>query len=151
MFRHRATGALLPLLVQPRMAAAIMRGEPSNSLSPENAAHLRACFTYEGTLPDPVFQDGLRRILTKALPDTRIFILLANTHGQTEMQNALRHQNTIIADAAAEFPNTVLLAPSSFMTQAELDALKTPQHYERMVYHRMFQHMMSKLPEPAGA
>ena len=31
------------------------------------------------------------------------------------------------------------------MTEDERAALTAPQHYERMVYHRLFRHMMRKM------
>jgi len=85
----------------------------------------------------------------------RVFILLANERGRgpagSEVVLApMRERNTAIAAVAADFPAVELLAPAEFMTAAEMAAMDRPHHYDRMVYFRMFQHIMARLEvEPA--
>ncbi len=141
LFRHRQTGALLPAV------PAGLAGEPD----PEVQAHLRDHFDHEGTVPDAMFQGALRRIFARATPDVRIFVLLANTRmvtqdGREAVSEPMRAHNEAIAAVAREFANVTLLSPVSFMSAEELAALKTPHHFDRMVYFRIFRHIMDCIP-----
>jgi hypothetical protein len=58
----------------------------------------------------------------------------------------MRAHNEAIAAVAREFANVALLSPVSFMSAEELAALKTPHHFDRMVYFRIFRHIMDCIP-----
>ncbi len=154
VYRHRASGALLPAYV-PGLGrtdpGAFLRGASDGEVAPALASHMREAFDYEGVLPDAAFQDNLRLILARAGKDVRVFVLLGNTRfvgsdGQVGIAHKLVQQNTCICEIASAFENVETLAPLDFMSAQEIAALVRPHHYERMVYFRMFQHIMSRLP-----
>ncbi len=154
IFRHRETAALLPAYV-PGLGrgdlAALMRGEAAGEdVDPTLAAHLRAHFDYMGPVADVAFQTHLRTLLGRAGRDVSIFVLLANTrfvarNGREGVFAPLHRQNELIREVASEYNNVEPLAPLTFMSEAEIANLHRPQHYERMVYYRIFRHIMNCL------
>ncbi len=152
LYRHLATGALLPAI--PAGLAgdpeAFMQGAAEEAVDPALAAHLRAKFAFAGAVPDAQFQQSLRRIFARAAPDTRVFVLLGNTrgaqrHGPNIVLEGMRRHNALIAEAAADFPGVELLSPLSFMSAEEIESLDTPHHFDRMVYFRIFRHIMDRI------
>ena len=65
--------------------------------------------------------------------------------GAPRVLAANRNRNALVADIASEFNNVEILAPRSFMTPDEIAAQETPHHYDRIVYFRMFQHVMARV------
>jgi hypothetical protein len=156
VYRHKATGALLPFDVADLQTspAAMMRGTSADGADPAVIAHLREKFEFLGQRPDDrldrMLQDSLRQIFSRAGSDVRVFVLLANTFrlnsdGNEGIDEVFRHHNGIIAEIAAEFANVELLSPESFMTRAELRALEVPSHFHRIVYFRIFRHISRRL------
>jgi FkbH-like protein len=149
IFKHRATGALLPGYpkgIGPGGdAAALMRGEAVGHVNPAVTAHLRAHFDFAGYVPDADFRDALQTIYAKAGQDVTVFVLLSNTRTLKAplVAKAMRQQNAAVIDVASAFPNVHPIDPLDFMSAQELAGLKTPHHYDRMVYYRIFQHIMS--------
>jgi FkbH-like protein len=157
IFRHRETGALLPAMphgLGPRDdLAALMRGEPAGAVDPAVAAHLRGRFTVAGKVSDQVFRQNLRRIFGRAGDDVRVFVLLANTAALKHplVARAMAAQNAAITEIAAEFGNVHTLDPAAFMSPAALAALTSPHHFDRMVYYRIFRHILQAAAgAPAG-
>ena len=155
VLRHKQTGALLPayildVKVPPRQ---LLRAEAKQSgLDPDLLAHLRKHFTMVGLLPDEIFVDSLRQILRQATAEVRVFILLANEQrtrrdGALVTMEPMRHRNSVIRDVARDFENVELLAPADFMSAEELAQLERPHHYDRVVYFRMFQHIMERVKQ----
>ncbi len=151
--KHRETGGLVPVWLQglrgPPMA--LLKSDPSETgLEPEMIRELRENFVMAGFLPDDVFQKNLQMILSQAPDDVRVFILLANEvvlrpGGETVVLEPMRHRNALVTAGAALFPNVEVLKPLDFMTTTEFVALETPHHYNRVVYFRLFQHVMSRV------
>ncbi len=152
VYRHKATGTLLPFNVTDLniSAAAMMRGDAAEGADPAVIAHLRDKFDFFGERPDNrldrLLQDSLRQIFSRAGRDVRVFVMLANTFrldadGNEEIDEVFRHHNGVVAEIAAAFANVQTLSPESFMTRAELRALRTPHHFDRIVYFRIFQYI----------
>jgi FkbH-like protein len=156
VYRHQATGTLLPFNVTDLgiSAAAMMRGDAADGADPAVIAHLRDKFEFFGERPDErldrILQHSLRQIFSRAGSDVRVFVMLANTFrldrdGNEIIDEVFRHHNGVVAEIVAEFANVECLSPESFMTRAELRALRTPHHFDRIVYFRIFQHISQKL------
>jgi FkbH-like protein len=152
LFRHRATGYLIPLVVAGLpLDAPLMRADPAHDgAHAALLAHLRAHFDCVDTNTDALFKENLRALLVRAGPSVRVFILLANdtgkdNAGQTWMVPVLSHRNAMIAEVAAEFPGVELVQPNDFMSESEVPAQKARHHFDRMVYFRMFQHILRRV------
>jgi FkbH-like protein len=153
VLRHKETGALLPAWILGIKGGALqmLRADPARSgLDPALVAHLREKFDMLGVLPDEIFEQNLRLILKQAPPDVRVFILLANEQGRDPdgtptVLAPMQQRNRHIAAVTRDFPAVELLAPRDFMSAAEMAALETPHHYDRVVYFRMFQHVMRRV------
>jgi FkbH-like protein len=160
LFRHKATGALLPnapagLAGPPE---AMMRGKRLGDADPALVAHMREKFEYFGHMTEAMLQDALRKVFSRAAADVRVFVTLSNTEGRNPdgsirpLPGFARH-NDLIRDVAADHPNVELILPRDFMTEAEHGALiPDPHHFDRMVYFRIFQHIASRInanPMPA--
>jgi hypothetical protein len=76
----------------------------------------------------------------------RVFILLANEPADASSAgaNTAVQNNALIADVAASFPNVELLRPHDFMTAAEAAAQMHRHHFDRMVYFRVFEHVLAR-------
>jgi FkbH-like protein len=148
VLRHKASGALVPAWLagfrgRPRR---VLAAEPEESgLDAALVATLRENFEDVGLVPDAVFRKTLRVILEQAPAGVRVFILLANERGRGSVLAPMRERNAAIAAVAADFPAVELLAPADFMTALEIAEMDRPHHYDRMVYFRMFQHIMGRL------
>jgi hypothetical protein len=160
LFRHISTGVLLPLHPMGLAGSpeAIMAGGDIGDADPEVIVHLRANFTFVGRRPndgiDAIFRDSLRAILSRGNGETAIFIVLGserrvNADGTEGVAVQMRRFNELVAEVAGAFPNTHLLAPLAFSTPAEVAAMTEPTHFDRIVYYRMFQHIMASLNETA--
>jgi hypothetical protein len=127
-----------------------MAGTQAGEVAPELAAHLRARFADEGPMQEALFRTALRAIFGRAGGDVRVFVVLGNTRMKAEDggERVVRHMqahNAIIADEASAFGNVELVAPADFMSAAEIQALKAFSHFDRMVYFRIFQHIMARM------
>jgi FkbH-like protein len=159
MLKHKASGALIPANIAGLRGPArrMLLDDPAQTgLDGELVAQLREKFEGFGLLPDKPFQQMLRVILRRAPPGVRVFVLLANdmarrAAGGMAVLEPMRARNAAIVDVAREFPAVELLAPADFMSAAEHAALERPHHYDRMVYFRMFQHIMARLEQDGPA
>jgi FkbH-like protein len=153
VLRHKATGMLVPAWFHgfrgpPKQ---MLQGDPAKTgMDPDVVAALRESFEDIGLVPDQMFRNVLRVLLQQAPSGVRVFILLANQQGAGRdglpvVLTPMRNRNLAIAAVAADFPAVELLAPADFMSAEELAGLERPHHYDRMVYFRMFQHVMARL------
>ena len=157
IYRHIATGAFLPASVAGLdvPVTAMMNGAACG-VDPAIVAHLREKFTLFGQGSDRridgLFRDSLRQIFAQAPSGVRIFVFLSNTHilnvdgTDGVLEHCVRH-NAIITEAAAEFSNVDLLSPQDFMSAEELATLENAQHFDRIVYFRIFRHILERLKE----
>ena len=156
LYRHRETGVFLPAVINglPGHPARMMEGGPIGTADPATIAHLREKFTLLGRRPDEridtLFRESLHLIFARTPADTRVFVLLANTimpnrDGSTRIDEPFRNHNTLIAEVARDYPNVDVLDPVSFMSAEEISALTAPHHFDRIVYFRIFRHIVEKL------
>ena len=94
-------------------------------------------------------------ILSKKNADVGVFIVLANEQGRkpdgtARVLEAMRHRNVLTAEVARGLPNVELLAPADFMSAEALANLPTPHHYDRLVYFKMFEHIMARVSGSCG-
>ncbi len=158
VLRHRATGALIPASRPGAVGQDLQNlAQPDGGgIDPALLAHVRRCFEFVGPLPDDIFCGALRRILSRAPQDARVFIVLANEQGRKpdgtpRVLEPMRHRNVLTAQVASEFPAVDLLAPARFMSAEALANLPTPHHYDRLVYFTMFKHIMARCSTPSPA
>jgi FkbH-like protein len=153
-YRHRQTGALLPI-IPARLeisSADMMRGETTLSTDPALVSYLRENFEFLDRVPAPLFQESLLAIFARAPQDAHIFVVLANTltrgqDGTEKVIENMRRHNALITEAASQFSNIVLISPEPFMVLQDTFSSLNPQHFDRMVYYRIFQHIMKILAD----
>jgi hypothetical protein len=158
LFRHLATGCLIPVVIPGlRVAPAELLTHDPASTGADLAlvTHLRAHFEYEGVPSDTMFKSHLHALLRQAGAGVRVFILLANasgtdSDGQAWVAEGLYHRNAMIAEVASGFPAVELLNPAHFMSEAEVLAQTRRHHFDRMVYFRIFQHIMARMSASLG-
>ena len=151
LFRHKATGALLPNapagLAGPPQA--MMRGGAPWRRGPG----ARGPYAREiRVLRAPAGTDAARCAPHRVFPccrgNPRFRHPLQHRRPQSDgsihpMPHFGRH-NDLIREVAAEHSNVELILPRDFMTDAEHAALiADPHHFDRMVYFRIFQHIAS--------
>jgi FkbH-like protein len=157
IYRHSATGALIPVALPGAVGPLkdLTKMDPADSgIDPVIAAHLRAHFTHVGVVPDDVFVDNVRTILASAPPETKIFILLANEtmrkpSGQLKTMEGAVRRNALISQAARQYPQAELMQVKDFMVSEDEIPVGRSAHFDRMVYFRIFQHIMSRVSPPA--
>ncbi len=158
LYRHRATGATAPLTipgVPTNMRNLMDVPDEESGVDLDFMSQLREEFDYLGCISEPEFKKNARLILSNAPAGARVFILQANewfTRPDGTKANARNKKmlNNWLADIAAEFPRVQLIAIRDFV-RSESEVL-TLNHFDRMVYFRVFQHIVSQLadtPEPA--
>lgn len=154
VFRNRATGALMPLTL-PKFAAqpGPITDLAATGLSPVLASTMAAQFDYLGTMPDDIFTQAVEKVIACAPSGVGIFILLCNekfrnASGAWDIARQSQHRNVLIRRAAGANPTVSLLNPADFMDDDDQAALIDVNHFDRLVYFRMFQHIMTCLPEP---
>ncbi len=157
IYRHNATGALIPVALPGAVGPLkdLTKLDAAESgIDPAIAAHLRAHFSHVGVVPDDVFIDNLRTILASAPADTKIFILLANEQlrkptGKTKTLEGAVRRNSLVAQVARQFPGVELMHVPDFVVSEDEIPVGQASHFDRMVYFRMFQHIMSRASAPA--
>jgi FkbH-like protein len=152
VYRHNATGALIPFVVAPD------KGQPNaceltDAQRRELADNPRALtaletladeFSYVGRLPETICKANLDAIL-RAIPEgSKIFIVLNKEYygsddiPQMHVASAIR-LNGWIRDVAGDYPNVTCVLITDFLESAA-DAT-TQSHFHRMVYYRIFTHI----------
>jgi FkbH-like protein len=162
MFRHRATGTVLPWSAVGLTGTVdeMMAGGDIGNADPAVVAHLRAKFEYIGRRAneevDSIFRESLRAILSRATDEVSVFIVLGGERrvtpdGREAVAHHMRSFNLFIREIVAEFPSVHLLEPLSFLTPAEIAPMREPNHFDRIAYYRMFKHITSTIssqPDP---
>ena len=115
---------------------------------------VRREYEYTGMIGEPVFKDNLRLILRRARAGTRIFILMANEQirnrgGKVVVPPKKRALNSWVRDVALEFPAVSLIDINAFI-EGEPEMISN-NHFDRMVYFRVFKHIMRVVQDEAAA
>ncbi len=157
LYRHKVTGAQAPLTiggVATNMRNLIACTDEEAGADPAFMARLREEFEYMGCIPEEDFKANARLLLSNAPAGARIFILQANETITRPDGTIARAKNKVILNRwlvslAEEFPDVTLLTIRDFIKdEAEV---KTLNHFDRMVYFRVFQHILETLAQPVAA
>ncbi len=158
LYRHTASGQEIPVSIpgvqtNTRDVTAL---DPATAPNPEAARILRVLredFSYEGMIKRGPFVENLTMILATADPSVRIFILMpAETRGEGPdrvVSANKRRLNSWTRDAVADHPNVELIAIGDFVQDAS--EMLTGNHFSRMVYYRVFRHIMARLSPHSAA
>ena len=146
LYRHRATGAMLPLAVAgglvPPQRPAGARDVPGDQAL---LARIAEEFEFVGATPEADYRRNLRLLLQLAPRGTQVFILLAQEarpgrDGIVSVQPRNRTFNEWTRQVAGDFANVTTLPMEEFLTSQ--DDLLEGTHYDRMVYYRIYERIM---------
>jgi FkbH-like protein len=155
LYRHRGTGDSVPLslpTIQTNQRN-VMLLDPDQAADPASRAILRALqqdFEYTGMIGEQAFKDNVRLLLARAPAGVRIFILMAaelvpNEAGRMVVPTKKRRLNSWVRDVAASVPQVELVEIREFVS-ADQEFI-TNNHFDRMVYFRVFQHIMRRIQQ----
>ena len=149
LYRHLATGEAVPLSL-PGMQTNMRNVQTIGTADPEDAElqeilrTVQEEFEYEGMIGEDDFKDNLNLLLSSAPEGVPVFILLANERNEERRARAGSNKRLVNAwtkEVAAGFANVELLDVTAFILSAEERI--THNHFGRMVYFRIFQHIMN--------
>jgi FkbH-like protein len=169
LYRHGETGLTLPFTVPvhvpgtghadlTRIDAASLGERVTQSWVGEALGHLQRAFTCVGLTPQPLFQANLRRLLAAAPADALVFILGANEQEMPQARfvgpkvQAHRALNRWTAEVCQEFAQARLINIRDFVRD-ESEVLNL-NHFDRMVYYRIYEHVLAAIRQhraPAAA
>ena len=115
-------------------------------------AHVKRHFTFKGMIDEDTFKENLRMILGRKTPETRVFILMAtedhlNKDNVVTINKRKQSVNQWTEAVAREFSNVELLSMTDYATDQE--RTNNPNHFDRMVYFKVFQDIMRRAGENA--
>ncbi len=160
LYRHRQSGLLLPFTVPATLPgsghADLTRIDPASlgervtgHWTGAALAHLQREFSFAGLSPKPLFQANLRRLLSLAKPGARIFILGANEQEMPQAKRigpkvlAHRALNLWTAEVCEDFLHAQLINIRDFVhDESEVQQLN---HFDRMVYYRIYEHVLASV------
>ncbi len=157
VYRHRATGALLPVFIETSvrpMQSFLTRTPEDCRIPPALWNYLNEEFEFVGGTPDEVFIDTVRQVIARATPTTRLILLLGNEldarpNGSVCPAPGMIHRNRLVREAAGTDDPRI----SYFRISDYADTSKGPfggHHFDRAVYHRLSMAILQSL-EPATA
>jgi FkbH-like protein len=155
LYEHRGTGLRLPfnlpVFVPGAGHADLTRIDPASlgervvgTWIERALGHLRRDFDCVGPAPQRLVQENMRRLLARARPDALVFILGANEEEPGGLVGpktlARRALNRWAAEVCDEFPQAMLINVRDFVAD-EREVLRT-DHFDRMVYYRIYEHAL---------
>jgi FkbH-like protein len=161
LYRHRDTGALIPVAFNPAAAKAMHQklGTRANDVrnwdrdAPGVDAGiidtLCAEFDYVGSTPDAVLIQTIRDMIARAPPGTMVVLLLANDQrlmadGRTMTSPWVSRVNRLVREAAAPFPDAVLLdVRDCILSNADL-VVDQPLKFQRAVFFRIYEAIIQR-------
>ncbi len=159
LYRHRATGLSVPLSLatvqtNQRDMTGVDLNDPEFAQALPILQLLRRDFEFTGMIGEAAFKDNARLILRRARPGTRIFILMANEQvrnrgGKIVTPPKKRALNNWVRDVAKEFSAVSLVDINQFI-EGEPEMISN-NHFDRMVYFRVFKHIMRTIQDEAAA
>jgi FkbH-like protein len=157
LYRHNATGALIPFLGAPGKGllnlCELSEGERREiGTNPTTLAALETLareFAYVGRSPEAVFKANLETIL-RAIPDgSEAFIILhkeffgQDDRPDTRAKAAIAF-NRWMRDVAESFPGATCLSMTDFVENRA--DIHPDNHFHRLVYYRVFEHINGTAP-----
>ncbi len=161
LYRHRATGALIPVAFNPAAAKAMHAkfGARANDVrnwdrdAPGVDAGvidmLAREFDYVGNTPDDVLQATVTAMIARAPAGTMVIVLLANeqrlmSDGTTVTAEWVRRVNRLVRAAATPFAQAVLLDMREVIhSNADL-VVDQPLKFQRAVFFRLYEAIMAR-------
>ncbi len=159
LYRHRTTGQSIPLSIatvqtNQRDMTRVDLADPEFAQALPILQLVRRDYEYTGMIAEAAFKDNARLILRRARPGTRVFILMANEQvrnrgGKIMVPPKKRALNNWVRDVAREFPAVSLVDINQFI-EGEPEMISN-NHFDRMVYFRVFKHIMRTIQDEAAA
>jgi FkbH-like protein len=155
LYRDKQTGHSVPLSLDgvqtnQRDMSIVDPDRPEFAAAAATLRTLQAGFDYTGMIGEADFKENARLILGRAPPRARIFILMANElirneDGRMVVPPKKRRLNGWVRDIATDYPNAELVDIRDFILDDP--EMKSNNHFDRMVYFRVFQHIMRRIRE----
>jgi len=153
LYRHRATGLSVPLSLpgvqtNQRDVTMLDAEAPEHAAVADTLRLLQSDFDFLGMIDEKSFKDNARLIMAGATADVLVFVLQANDLIKDETGRMIvpprkRRLNNWVRDVAVEFHNVELVNIRDFV-EADPEII-TDNHFDRMVYFRVFQHIMRRV------
>jgi FkbH-like protein len=155
LYREKQTGHSVPLSLNGvqtnlRDMTIVDPDRPEFATAAAMLRTLQAGFDFTGMIGEAEFKANARMILDRAPPRARVFILMANElirndDGRMVVPPKKRRLNDWVRDIAVDYPNAELVDIRDFILDDP--EMKTNNHFDRMVYFRVFQHIMQRIRE----
>lgn len=155
LYRHNFSGRMIPIsgYAFKNTLQDIGKADPVKFRADSDLIErVQKHFTFAGTIEEDHFKDNLRLILGRKTDETRVFILLAtedhiNKDNVVVINRRKQNVNRWTEAVAREFTNVELLSMTDFATDEE--RTNNPNHFDRMVYFKVFQEIMQRVRAPA--
>jgi FkbH-like protein len=155
LYRHKATGLSVPLSLEgvqtnQRDMSIVDPDRPEFKSVADKLRILQSDFEYTGMIGEAEFKENVRMILGRAPQDARVFVLMANElirndDGKMVVPPKKRRLNGWVRDVAVDFRNVELVNIRDFVLDDP--EMKSNNHFDRMVYFRVFKHIMKRIME----
>lgn len=160
LYRHKRTGALIPFYAFPAVdswkdltkirSADVKPGFADHWIVPA-LAHCAEAYEPADTSDEALFKNNLGTIFSRMGSRQRAFIIGSNEWMKSQTDNTKmprpRHilVNNWTKEVIAEYPHVTMLEAKSYLEgEADIDPIH-PDHYARIVYHRIFKMICERL------
>lgn len=159
LYRSKATGELFPVQlprVRRQLENLLVLDSAITGIDPALLAAMQADFDFVGPIPDDLFLENLRMIFSRATANAHVFVLLGNdlaltADGRLRVAEGMRQRNALVGQAALDYPAVELIAVSEFIPQDAAPEAKAGNHHDRIVYFRLFEHIMKRVDARSAA
>jgi hypothetical protein len=151
LYRHNGSGLSVPVPVAGFRANArdLLSIDPEESgIEPIVLSALKKRFTFAGIIGEEEFKENLTLMLNRASAETSVFILQASDtnvreDGKLVVGKRRKAINEWIREVTASYSNVTLLKITDFADEGEM--IDNGNHYDRMVYFKIFQEIMRRV------
>jgi hypothetical protein len=161
LYRHRASGALIPIAFNPAAAKAMYAklGARANDFRNWDRDApgvdsgvidmLARDFDYVGNTPNDVLQKNVASMIASAPAGTMVIVLLANEvslkhDGTTTISEWVRRINRLVRQAATHYPQAVLLDMRETILSNDDLVIEQPLKFQRAVFFRLYDAIMAR-------
>ena len=155
LYEHNFSGKQVPVAARSFKGTLqdITKADPEKF--PSDAAliaHVKRHFSFVGMIDEATFKENLRMILGRKTAETRVFILMAtedhmNKDNVVTINKRKQNVNQWTEAVSREFGGVELLNMNDYATAQERTI--NPNHFDRMVYFKVFQDIMRRAGEGA--
>lgn len=143
LYRHKATGIVVPMAHE---ALAPKRDGKLTAAQTRALAVLEGEFEALGPATPRIFEANVRYAVRKLRGRGQIFVIRSNSgwafKGQDKRPDTLRERYNRVLDKLSLFPDVETLDILDFIESE--DEIQTVNHFDRMVYYRLYQAILSK-------